>query len=68
MKTDERIKIAVLDMYDNWANEGMRCIRQIAARFLEQDGIEGSFEVFNVRANNEIPDLEAFDIFICLES
>ncbi|MDX2070681.1 MAG: GMP synthase [Haliscomenobacter sp.] len=64
MKTDETIKIAVLDMYDNWANEGMRCIRQIAARFLEQDGIEGSFEVFNVRANNEIPDLEAFDIFI----
>ena len=64
MKTDETIKIAVLDMYDNWANEGMRCIRQIATRFLEQDGIEGSFEVFNVRANNEIPDLEAFDIFI----
>jgi len=64
MKTDETIKIAILDMYDNWANEGMRCIRQIAARFLEQDGIEGSFEVFNVRANNEIPDLEAFDIFI----
>lgn len=64
MKTDETIKIAILDMYDNWANEGMRCIRQIATRFLEQDGIEGSFEVFNVRANNEIPDLEAFDIFI----
>ncbi len=64
MKTDETLKIAVLDMYDNWANEGMRCIRQIVTRFLEQDDIEGSFEVFNVRANNEIPDLETYDIFI----
>lgn len=64
MKTDETIKIAILDMYDNWANEGMRCIKQIVARFLEQDGLEGSFKVFNVRANNEIPDIEEFDIFI----
>lgn len=64
MKTDETIRIAILDMYDNWANEGMRCIRQIVTRFLEQDGMEGSFEVFNVRANREIPDLEEFDIYI----
>lgn len=64
MKADETIKIAILDMYDNWANEGMRCIKQIATRFLEQADIEGSFEVFNVRANNEIPEIEKFDIFI----
>lgn len=64
MKTNETIKIAILDMYDNWANEGMRCIKQIVSRFLDQEGNGGSFEVFNVRANNEIPDLNAFDIFI----
>jgi homoserine O-succinyltransferase/O-acetyltransferase len=59
----DRLKIAVLDMYDNWANEGMRCIKQIITRFLEQDGIEGEYHLFNVRANAEVPGLE-YDIYL----
>lgn len=59
----ERIKIAILDMYDGHANEGMRCIKAITERFLAQEDIEGQYDIFNVRQNCEVPDL-SYDIFI----
>lgn len=57
------LKIAVLDMYEGHANEGMRCIRQLVQDFLSKEGIEGSYQVFDVRLKNEIPDL-SYDIYI----
>ena len=57
------LKIAILDMYEGHANEGMRCIRQIVGRFLNTEGIEGDYDVFDVRLKNELPDL-SYDIFI----
>jgi len=59
----EDLKIAILDMYDNYPNEGMRCIRQMIGDFIRESAATGSFEVFNVRGNNEVPGLE-FDIYI----
>jgi homoserine O-succinyltransferase/O-acetyltransferase len=59
-----RVKIAILDMYDNVPNEGMRCLKSICGRFLAQDGIIGNYDIFNVRGNNEIPALEEYDIFV----
>lgn len=50
-------------MYDNYPNEGMRCIKQLSNQFLSNENIEGSYDVFNVRANEEVPDL-GYDIFI----
>ncbi len=61
MKAD--LKIAILDMYDNYPNEGMRCIRQLVGDFLQEGALPGSLEVFNVRGNNEVPGLE-YDVYI----
>jgi homoserine O-succinyltransferase/O-acetyltransferase len=60
---NKKLKIAILDMYNGAANEGMRCIKTIAGRFLAQDDIVGQYDVFDVRQKNEIPDL-SYDIFI----
>jgi homoserine O-succinyltransferase/O-acetyltransferase len=57
------IKIAILDMYDNVPNEGMRCLKMIAGNFLAKEGVVGNYDIFNVRGNNEIPDL-SYDIYI----
>lgn len=62
------IKIAVLDMNNNHANEGMRCIIQLIRNVQgnEQQAnlhAELAFDVFDVRGNNEIPDLD-YDIYI----
>lgn len=60
----EVIRIAILDMYDNHPNEGMRCIKQLIGDFFEYHQLQGNYEIFNVRANQEIPDLEEYDIYI----
>ncbi|MFN8346007.1 MAG: GMP synthase [Spirosomataceae bacterium] len=59
----ERIKIAVLDMYDGHANEGMRCIKTLIENFLGQAHCEGDYTVFDVRQKGEIPDL-SYDIYV----
>lgn len=50
-------------MYNNVAGEGMRCIINLVNEFQEREQISVETTIFNVRANNEIPDL-SFDIFI----
>jgi GMP synthase-like glutamine amidotransferase len=57
------IRIAVLDLYDGVANQGMRGIRETLQRFYRDQAIEISWDEFNVRQKNEIPDL-SYDIFI----
>jgi len=57
------LKIAILDMYNNVAGEGMRCIISLVNEFQEREQVPVETTIFNVRANNEIPDL-SFDIFI----
>ena len=59
----ETIRIAILDMYNNAPNEGMRCIRQLLRRGELEN--EATFEVdtYNVRAENALPGLE-YDIYI----
>ncbi len=55
----EKIKLAILDMNNAEPNEGLRCIAQIVSTF--KDKID--YQIFDVRAKNELPDL-SFDIFI----
>jgi GMP synthase-like glutamine amidotransferase len=57
------IRIAVLDLYDGVANQGMRGIRETLQRFYKNLSTEISWDEFNVRQKNEIPDL-SHDIFI----
>lgn len=55
----EKIRAAVLDMYDGTPNQGMRCILDILEKF-EKDL---TYEVFDVRGEAEVPDT-GFDIYI----
>lgn len=57
--TEEPIRIAILDMYNNHPNQGMRGIKQI----VEDQVFPHEWKVFNVRAKNELPGLE-YDIYI----
>ena len=57
------IKVAVLDLYDGVANEGMRGFREILQCYKHHDNIELSYEVFDVRKKGETPGID-FDIYI----
>ena len=59
----EDVRVAILDMYDNVTNEGMRCIRQLLSRGAVENGVLFQIDTFNVRAENAIPGLE-YDIYI----
>ena len=59
----EAIRIAILDMYDNAPNEGMRCIRQLLTRGAAENGVSFAVDTFNVRAENALPGLE-YDLYI----
>ncbi|MCS6820813.1 MAG: GMP synthase [Microscillaceae bacterium] len=58
------LNIAILDMYNNHPNEGMRCILQIIHAFLGEEQIRGNYKIYNVRAKNEFPVIQDYDIFI----
>jgi len=55
----EPIKIAILDLYNNHPNQGMRGIKKI----VEDQVFPNEWKVFDVRGKNELPDLE-YDIYI----
>ena len=58
-----KLRVAILDLYDGAENQGMRCIREILNQFGELNGLDLHREEFEVRINQEIPDL-SFDIYI----
>ncbi|WP_026997739.1 type 1 glutamine amidotransferase [Flectobacillus major] len=57
------LRIAILDMYNNVPNEGMRCILNLLKSFEEHEHIAIDYQIFNVRAENTVPDL-TYDIYI----
>ncbi len=65
MNSTERqsIKVAILDLYEGFANQGMRCLREILNQFSDHNNIEIILDEFDVRQKNEVPDL-SYDIFI----
>jgi len=58
-----KIRIAILDLYEGVANQGMRCIREILEKFGETNNMDVSWDEFDVRQKKEVPDL-SYDIFI----
>jgi GMP synthase-like glutamine amidotransferase len=58
------VRIALLDMNNNQANQGFKNIKQISEAFQKQSEENISIEVFDVRYKNQIPNIENFDIFI----
>src|ERR1700743_219811 len=57
------IKVAILDLYDGVANEGMRGFREILQRYKAQHDLNLSFDVFDVRGKVEVPGTD-YDIYI----
>jgi homoserine O-succinyltransferase len=63
LKSEKNIKIAILDLYEGQANQGMRCIQQIIDEWTIKNNKEAQLDIFDVRRKLEIPDL-SYDIFI----
>lgn len=55
----QKLRLAILDMYDGTPNQGMRCIKEILGNYDTQI----SYNIFDVRQKNEVPNLD-FDIYI----
>jgi len=64
MFSDHRkIRIAILDLYEGQANQGMRCIREILNQFGEVNHLDLEWDEFEVRQQQNLPDL-SYDIYI----
>ena len=58
------IHIAVLDLYNQFPNEGMRCIKQLLEELTASNSWVKKVDYFDVRAKGEIPNPNEYDIFI----
>src|SRR5688500_1089083 len=63
MKESRGLRIAILDLYDGQANQGMRCIRELLNQYGEIHHLDLHWEEFDVRRAKQVPDLN-FDIYI----
>ena len=57
------VKVAILDLYEGRANQGMRCLREILEDWASNNRLSLEVSEFDVRLRNEIPDT-SFDIYI----
>lgn len=58
------LKVAIIDLYNNEPNQGMRCIQDIVlATSLSLSGVSLEFKVYDTRYKNQIPDC-TYDIYI----
>ena len=57
------IRVAILDLYEGQANQGMRCIREILDQYGEENNTTLSWDEFEVRLEKQVPDL-SYDIYI----
>lgn len=57
------VRIAILDLYEGKANQGMRCIRQLIEEWGTFYSIATSYDEFDVRLDKKVPDL-SYDIYI----
>ncbi|MBV9960647.1 MAG: GMP synthase [Parafilimonas sp.] len=64
MMNDKRlIKIAVLDLNNGFANQGMRCIKHIINDWKEANEYNVQTDIFDVRQKFELPNL-SYDVYI----
>ena len=63
MYLDKKIRVAILDMNEGQANQGMRCIREILNQYGELNNLELEWDEFEVRISKQLPDLD-YDVYI----
>lgn len=59
----QTLRIAILDLYEGEANEGMRCIKELVGQFAAKSRFHVSFDVFDVRSGLQVPELD-YDAYI----
>jgi homoserine O-succinyltransferase/O-acetyltransferase len=57
------IRIAILDLYDGVANQGMRCIRELINQFAENTSVDVEWDEFEIRKKENLPNL-SYDVYI----
>lgn len=57
------LRVAILDLYEGQANQGMRCIREILSEWTSARQLNLVYDEFNVRLALEVPDT-SYDIYI----
>lgn len=63
MTDPKNIRVAILDLYEGQANQGMRCIREILEQWAGKHGHALVYDEFDVRLALELPDT-SYDIYI----
>ncbi|HEY2726303.1 MAG TPA: GMP synthase, partial [Parafilimonas sp.] len=63
MNSNNKIKIAILDLYEGAPNQGMRCLHQIINKWQKNNNKHVQLDIFDVRRKLETPDL-SYDVFI----
>ena len=63
MSDRKHISIALLDLYEGQANQGMRCIRELLHQFGQNNQLTITLDEFDVRLKQQLPDL-SYDIYI----
>ena len=65
MQTEERtrVRVAILDLYEGFPNQGMRCIHEILDLYGHDHDVDIDRQTFDVRTLCQVPDL-SFDIYI----
>lgn len=59
----QKVRVAILDLYEGQANEGMRCIRDILERMVDTVGLNLQVDEYDVRQKCNLPGLD-HDIYI----
>lgn len=57
------VRVAILDLYEGQANQGMRCIREILADWADAHHVRLAVDEFEVRLRMEVPDT-SYDLYI----
>ena len=63
MTDKPEVRVAILDLYEGVANEGMRGFRDILDRYKAQHGLDLNYQIFDVRLKGQVPDT-SFDVYI----
>ena len=58
------IRIAILDMNAGRPNQGLRCIQGICKEFIDSVGDNSTFDTYEVRIENQLPNIDDYELFI----
>ncbi len=63
LNSTKKVRVAILDLYEGQANEGMRCIRQILKDFAASQHLDIEVNEYEVRISKTVPGLD-HDVYI----